>query len=483
MTPSAATEDRRFLGHPSGLAALFTVETWERFSFYGMQAILAYYLYFAAVDGGLGLPRKSAMSVVGAYGALVYLSTVVGAWLADRVLGAERTLFGGAMVIMAGHLSLALVPGVWGVGAGLVLVAFGSGALKTSSTVMVGELYSPEDRRRDAGFSLYYMGVNVGGFLGPLVTGAAQQRYGFHLGFGLAAVGMAAGLCCYAVLRRRLAGIGTAVPHPLPAGQRGRWVAGAAGVACVVALAASTGLLRPSNLASVTAVITALVAAGYFAHILRSSQISHGERRRVWAFLPLFAASVVFWSLYQQQFTTVAAYSQSRLNRSVFGWEVPAAWVQSINPVFIIVFAGLFAALWTALGDRQPSAPVKFALGTALMGVAFLCFLPMAGGGPGSAPLLGLVGILLLFSFAELMLSPVGLSLATRLAPRAFHSQLVALFFLSVALGTALSGVLAGFYDESHERPYFLSLGLASLVAGGAIAVATPWITARMHGD
>ncbi|MFT3900081.1 MAG: oligopeptide:H+ symporter [Gordonia sp. (in: high G+C Gram-positive bacteria)] len=478
---TAPARDRRFLGHPTGLAALFTVETWERFSFYGMQAILAYYLYYSAADGGLGLPRDSAMSVVGAYGALVYLSSVVGAWLADRVLGAERTLLRGAIVIMAGHVSLALIPGVWGVGVGLVLVALGSGALKTSSTVMVGELYAPEDRRRDAGFSLYYMGVNIGGFLGPLATGAAQQRHGFHLGFALAAIGMAVGLGCYAALRRRLGGVGLAVPHPLPAARRRQYLAGAVAVAVAVAIAAGLGLLRPSNLAAVAAVVTALVAATYFSHILRSPHVDADERRRVVAFIPLFVASAVFWSLYQQQFTTVAVYASERLNRSVFGAVMPAAWVQSINPVCIIVFAGVFAALWTALGDRQPSAPAKFALGTALMGVAFLCFLPLAGGGPNSAPLLALAGILLLFSFAELMLSPVGLSLATRVAPRAFHSQLVALFFLSVALGTALSGVLAGWYDPQRETPYFLGLGAASLVVAGVLAALVPWIDSRIR--
>ncbi|GAB11240.1 putative peptide transporter [Gordonia araii NBRC 100433] len=480
---AVAKRERTFFGHPWGLAALFSVETWERFSFYGMQAILAYYLYYSVADGGLGLERSSATSIVGAYGGLVYLSTVVGAWLADRVLGAERTLFGGALVIMAGHLCLAFVPGLGGVGAGLVLVAFGSGALKTSSTAMVGELYTADDRRRDAGFSLYYMGVNLGGFFGPLITGAAQHHAGFHVGFGLAAVGMAIGLIVYTVMRRSLGGLGGAVPNPLPAGGLRRALAGAVVVAVVVVVAAVSGLLRASNLAAVVAGVTAVVAAGYFAYILGSSKISAGERRRVFAFLPMFAASTVFWSLYQQQFTTVAVYADSRVNRTIFGWEIPPSWVQSINPVFIIVFAGVFAAVWTALGPAQPSAPAKFALGTAIMGVAFLCFLPMAGGGPNSAPLLGLIGILMLFSFAELMLSPVGLSLATRLAPRAFHSQLVALFFLSVALGTALSGVLAGWYDPQREVPYFLILGLASLLVSAAIAAASGWIKVQMRGD
>ncbi len=477
---ASPSPERRFLGHPWGLAALFSVETWERFSFYGMQAILAYYLYFEVTDGGLGLDRSSATSIVGAYGGLVYLSTVVGAWLSDRVLGAERTLFYGAVVIMAGHLCLALLAGLWGVGSGLVLVAFGSGALKTSATTMVGGLYEPTDSRRDAGFSLYYLGVNLGGFLGPLATGAAQRGAGFHVGFGLAAIGMAIGLIVYVVTRGSLRGLGRDVPDPLSAAQRRTSTTVAVVVVLVVVAAGTAGLLRAEWLAIVVAVVTGFAAVGLFAIILRSSHVDATERRRVIAFIPLFAASVVFWSLYQQQFTTVAIYAAERLDRNVLGWEVPAAWVQSINPVFIIVFAGVFAALWTTLGTAQPSAPAKFAMGTGLMGVAFLCFLPMAGGGPHSAPLLGLTGILLLFSFAELMLSPVGLSLATRLAPRAFTSQMVALFFLSVALGTALSGVLAGWYSETTEVRYFLALGVASLSAGCLIAVARKWIDARM---
>nr|WP_228460768.1 oligopeptide:H+ symporter [Gordonia crocea] len=472
--------DRRFFGQPWGLATLFSIETWERFSFYGMQAILAYYLYYTVAQGGLGLDRSSATSIVGAYGGLVYLSTIVGAWLADRVLGADRTLLTGAVVIMAGHISLALLPGLWGVGIGLVLVAFGSGALKTSATTMVGGLYEPGDRRRDAGFSLYYMGVNLGGFLGPLATGAAQRGAGFHLGFGLAAIGMGVGLIGYVAMRGSLRGLGDGVPDPLPRSQRRRWIVTAVVAVVAVGAAAAGGWLRADRLATVVAVVTALAALGLFAVILRSAHVDATERRRVVAFIPLFGASVVFWSLYQQQFTTVAVYADERLNRSIGGWEVPASWVQSINPVFIIVFAGVFAALWTALGSAQPSAPAKFALGTGLMGVAFLCFLPMSGGGPGSAPLLGLVGILLLFTFAELLLSPVGLSLATRLAPRAFTSQMVALFFLSVALGTALSGVLARWYSADSEVPYFLTLGLASLAVAGLVAAATPWIRRGM---
>lgn len=213
-----------------------------------------------------------------------------------------------------------------------------------------------------------------------------------------------------------------------------------------------------------------------------SRRITAVERSRVVAFIPLFIASAAFWSLYQQQFTVIPIYADKRLDRDLFGWEMPVSWVNSINPVFIIVLAGVFAALWTRLGTRQPSTPVKFALGTAGMGVAFLLFLPMAGGRANSAPLLGIIGILLVFTISELLLSPVGLSVSTRLAPRAFRTQMVALFFLSIALGSAMSGTLAKQYSESNETAYFGILGVIAIVLGTALAAASRPVRKLMNG-
>ncbi|MCD7050808.1 peptide MFS transporter [Rhodococcus sp. BH2-1] len=480
---SQGTEsDRGFFGQPFALANLFGVEMWERFSFYGMQGILLYYLYYSVSDGGLGLDKAAATSIVGAYGGTVYLSTIVGAWVADRLLGSERTLFYSACLIMLGHISLAIIPGLAGVGVGLVLIAFGSGGLKANATSLVGDLYTPDDERRDAGFSIFYMGINLGGLIGPLITGWAQKNWGFHVGFALAAVGMALGLVQYTLGRKHLHGVGSAAPNPLPAAARPR-VAVIAIVAIAIAFAFSfAGVITAANLSEIVVALTIVAAVAYFAVILTSRRITPVERSRVVAFIPMFIASAAFWSLFQQQFTTVAIYADARLDRNLFGWEFPPTWVQSINPVFIIVLAGAFAALWTKLGSRQPSSPIKFALGTGIMGIAFLCFIPMSGGGPNSAPLLGLAGILLLFTFAELLLSPVGLSLSTKLAPAAFHTQMVALFFLSVALGSSLAGTLSQFYDESHEVSYFATVGFASLGIGVLLAVLTPWIRRLMRG-
>ncbi|WP_344427476.1 peptide MFS transporter [Pseudonocardia ailaonensis] len=483
--PPVATQrdpDKGFFGQPFLLTSLFGVEMWERFSFYGMQGIVLIYLYYSAEQGGLGVPQGTAAGIVGAYGGLVYLSTIVATWIADRALGAERTLFFSAIVVMAGHIALAVLPGLTGVGVGLVLIALGSGGVKGNATTLVGSLYAPDDERRDAGFSLFYLGINLGALVGPLLTGILADVAGFHVGFGLAAVGMALGLVQYSVQRRKLPAAASEVPSPLsPAARTRAIVLAAVGVVVIVVLAL-TGVLSADRLSLAVIVVSAAAAVAVFALMLSSDGVDAVERRRVLAFIPLWIASVAFWSLYQQQFTVLTIYSDQQLDRNLFGWEFPVGWVQSINPVFIIVLSGVFAALWTKLGSRQPSTPLKFGLAAAIMGVAFLLFLPLAGGGPNSAPLLAMVGILFVFTIAELMLSPVGLSVSTKLAPKAFRAQMVGLFFLSVALGTAISGGLAGLYSAQHETVYFGVNGAVAIVVGILVMASAPALRKLMEG-
>ena len=483
MTPTTTpAAEETFLGQPRVLANLSGIEMWERFSFYGMQGILLIYLYYSAEQGGLGIDRTEATSIVGAYGGLVYLSTILGAWLADRLAGAEAVLFASAAVVMCGHLALALLPGLLGVGVGLVLIALGSGGVKSTATTLVGMQYGPQDGRREAGFALYYLGINLGALVGPLLTGLLQTSLGFQAGFGLAAVGMALGLAQYAWGRRRLTGPARQVPNPLPA--RGRRLAAglaAAGLAGLVVLFL-VGVLTAARLADGVVAASCVATVAYFSLILGSRHTTRAERRRVVAFLPMFLASVAFWALYQQQFTVLTIFADTQLDRSILGWTMPVSWVQAINPVFIILLSGAFTGLWTALGPRQPSSPVKFSLATVIMGVAFLLFLPLADDRPDSAPLLALGGILFVFTVAELLISPVGLALATRLAPAAFQAQMVALFFLSIALGTALSGVLAGYYRPADAAPYFLTLGLVAVVLGLLLWALSPALR-RLMGD
>jgi POT family proton-dependent oligopeptide transporter len=476
-------QQRTFFGHPWGLANLFGIEVWERFSFYGMQAILIYYLYYSATRGGLGLPQASATSLVGAYGGLVYLTTIIGAWIADRLLGSERTLFYSGVLIMVGHISLAVLQGLSGVAVGLICVGVGSGALKANSTSLLGSLYKEGDRRRDGGFSIFYMGINIGALAGPLLTGLAQTRLGFHYGFGLAAVGMAIGLGQYALGRKNLrtAG-GREVPNPLPrSGIPKAMLVAVLGVAVVV-VAFATGLVTLANLARVVTGLIVVASIVLFVVILISPHISPTERSRVFAFIPMFLASFAFFALFQQIFTVIAIYAEQRVDLSVGGFSVPAAWAQSVDPVGIIIFAPVFAALWTKLGDRQPSSPIKFALGLLGIGVSFLLFLPMAGGNGRTSPALAVAAILLLFSIAELMLSPIGLSLSTQLAPRVFRTQMVALNFLSIAAGTAAAGVLAGLYTPANELGYFGITGGIALALAVLLAAGSPWIRTMMRG-
>lgn len=482
--PTSPASGRGFFGHPWGLANLSGIEMWERFSFYGMQAIVTYYIYYSMTDGGLGHSEADATSIIGAYGGGVYLSTILGAWVSDRIAGAARTLIGAASLIMLGHILLAAIPGMAGVASGLVLVALGAGALKATTSTVVGDMYDLHDRRRDAAFSIYYMAVNIGAFFGPLLTGWIWKLHGFHWGFALAAIGMALGITQYLAMHHRtLRGLGEEVPNPISAGMLPRYVLPGVAVAGALVIALGSGALPLRHLATVVSVLIGLAAVSLFGVILASPRITAVERSRVVSFIPMFLASVAFWSLFQQQFTVLAVYADKRLDRNILGMEVPPTIVQSINPFFIVLFAGVFAAMWTRLGDRGPSTPVKFAVGAGVMGLAFLGFLPFVGA--SRTPLLGIVAILFLFTMAELSLSPVGQSLATKLAPKAFHTQVVALFFLSVALGSSIAGWLATYYkadDPTAERTYFLVLGLGAIAVGAWMVALRSWILEMMSG-
>ena len=483
MTDVAAPRDTttRF-GHPRGLVNLFGVELWERFSFYGMLTILGYYLYYSVTDGGLGLPKTTATGIVGAYGGFVYLSTVLGGWMADRVLGMERT----AVLRRRGgdvrpHLA-ALIPGLTGVAVGLVLIGLGAGALKANASSLLGTLYSQGDPRRDGGFTLFYLGINIGAFAGPLITGLLQTRLGFHYGFGAAAIGMALGLTQYVLNRGNLGDHGRTVPHPLSREAFWRAAAVAAAVVGAVVVGFATGVVTLANLSQVTTGLILAASIAYFVAMLTSSRVDDVERTRVRAFIPLFVANAVFWSLFQQIFTVLAVYSDERINWSIFGWTAPSSWIGSIEPVWIITLSPLFALMWTRLGRRAPTTPRKFALGVIGMGCAFLLFLTMAGTSGRSVPVLVVVAIMGAFAVSELLLSPIGLSVTTQLAPNAFRAQMMALYFFSVGLGTAMSGVLARYYDASHEAAYFGIIGAVAVLVGLVVWVLAPRISALMEG-
>ena len=455
------------------LVSVAGVEMWERFSFYGMQAIMLYYLYHSATEGGLGIDRADATALMGAYGALVYLCTLGGGWVADRLTGAEKTLLGGAVILVVGHLVLALVPGIPGVTAGLLAVAVGSGALKASAITVLGVAFSDDEGKRDAGFQIFYLGINVGALLGPLLTGWLQASRGFHYGFGAAAVLMLVGLVNYLVTRS---------PHladrptdPLPPSSRPRLIAVAVGACAIIAVAVGTGWLNAGSAANVLLALTLGSAVVLFARMLRDSSLDAVERRKVAAFIPVFLASTTFWAVLNQTYGVFAVYSDIRLDRTVelFGavHEVPASWTQSLNPAYILILSGPAALLWAALGNRVGSA-TKMAVGVMISGCGLLVLLPFAGGGPGSTPFLALAAAVLVITCGELLVGPVGMSTTTALAPASYGTRFSALYFLTMAAGTAAAGVISRLYnpdDAAAERIYFTACGVTVIVIGATV--------------
>lgn len=472
---------KTFFGHPGMLANLFSVEMWERFSFYGMQGIMIFYLYYSVTDGGSGLVNETtAAGIMGAYGGMVYLLAIVGGFIGDRVLGPERTLFYSCILIMAGHVSLAVIPGAAGIILGLCLVALGSGGLKTNASALLGTLYSKDDPRRDGGFTIFYMGVNIGSLLGPLLTSFGWGLWGFHAGFLLAAIGMAIGLIQYALTRKNLPESAHELSAPLNKKEKVNYSVVLVVILAIIAVLILTGLITPDNLASWVMGFIALGAIALFTIILGDKKNTADEHSRVISFIPMWIGNAVFWALYQQQFTVMAIYSDTRLNWNILGMELKPSLVNSINPIFIIIFAPLFTIMWDKLGKRQPNTVSKFSLGIIGVGIAFLIFLTQAGN--MSVNVGWIVLILFVCTLAELAISPVGTSLSTKLAPARHRVNMVALYFTSVALGTVLAGWLGKFYSLETEVAYFTSLGIGTIIVGLLLWSMHKWITKRMVG-
>ncbi len=484
----ADAPQRGFFGHPRGLSTLFFTEMWERFSYYGMRAILLLYLYYAVTEGGLGVDESSAASLVGAYGASVYLTSVAGGWLADRILGARKSVFYGGLLIMFGHICMALPGGVPTTILGIALIVVGSGFLKPNISKMVGDLYTEQDDRRDAGFTIFYMGINIGALIGQIITGYLQVEMGFHWGFGAAAVGMALGLTQYVLGGRNLGQAGLRPQNPLPANAKGSVIARVVGItaAILVVLAGSfvLGLIGIDGLVNMITAIAIIMPIAYFTVMLRSTQITNIERDRLIAYIPLFLATALFFLLFEQQATSLVLVADQQTDTTVLGYEFPVAWFQSLNPLAIIIMAPIFATLWVKLGARQPSTPMKFVGGLVLIAASFLWIVLsgflMNSNGQHFALMLAMVFVIM--TAGELMLSPVGLSATTKLAPKAFASQTLGLYFLAPALGQALGAQIVKLYSAEQEGLYFGLIGLVTLAFAGLLAVGVKKIKPYMHG-
>ncbi|SDH19218.1 proton-dependent oligopeptide transporter, POT family [Lentzea fradiae] len=481
---STSTTDKGFFGHPRGLSTLFFTELWERFSFYGMKAILGLYLWTAVSEGGLGVDKTLALSVVAIYGTAVYMSGVAGGWLADRVWGGQRSTFYGGVLIMFGHIALSVPIGITGVYLGLIFIVFGTGLLKPNISTVVGGLYDKTDTRRDAGFTVFYMAINIGGFVSPLITGALADGVGFHAGFAVAAVGMAVGLVQYRLGRKYLRGSAAVPPNPLPPAEKGRVYGLIGGIAVAIGVLGVVSYLLGDveGVILMISVMSIVLPIGYFTVMLRSRKTLPEEKPRVIAYIPLFIAAAMFWLIFEQSASVIAEFADSNVDNHVFGWEFPVAWFQSINPIMIIALAPLFALLWVKLGDRSPSTPRKFAGALVLVGLSFVVmFFASSSAADGKVTPLWLVLMFLIMTAGELMLSPVGLSATTKLAPKAFASQTMSLWFLATSAGTGVAAQLVKFYTTSPSA-YFLTLGGAAVVLGGALAVAAPAIRKLMSG-
>ena len=451
-----------FFGHPRGLATLFFTEMWERFTYYGMRAVLVLFLVAAVAGGGFGIDDKTATAIYGLYTAGVYLAALPGGWIADRLIGAQRAVLLGGLAITLGNTLLAVSASPRGFYIGLVVIVLGVGMLKPNVSAIVAGLYPEGGARLDSGFTVFYIGINVGGVLGPFVTGLAQVYFGLRAGFAAAAFFMAVGVVQFYLTRKHL---GTAGAFVAAGGVRGAGIARqwlclwvAVGLSSLLLAAVVFGWIQvnPVGLAQAVSYLIAAMVVLYFLYYFTLAGLPPEERKRGVVLVVLFVGSVLFWSGYEQAGSSLNLFAERYMDRAV-GWlhfVIPSGWFQSLNSAFIILFAPFFAWAWIALARRNlnPSAPAKFALGVMLMGSGFLVMAAAAAIVASGSKVLPywLILTYLLHTFGELCLSPVGLSYYTKLTPKRFVGQMMGMWFLSLSLGNLVAGLIAGEFDANN---------------------------------
>lgn len=505
MSPATTPSRRELFGHPIGLYTLFFCEFWERFSYYGMRALLVLFMAAAIEEEGLGFTDADAGAVYGIYTGCVYLAALPGGWMADRLLGAQRAVWYGGIVIAFGHFVLA-VPSVYAFFLGLLFVVLGTGLLKPNVSAVVGELYAADDPRRDSGFTIFYLGINLGAILGPLVCGwLADDEIGFgwHAGFAAAGVGMVLGLVQYRVMRPLLGGAGQ---HPSAdtATEVGRrearqsWTL----VGIVVAVLALFVLLLMAQVVRLDAPFVAQlltgiiigVAALYFGWLLAFGRLTDVERDRVIVIIVLFLGAAVFWAGFEQAGSSFNLFAERYTLKELAGIDIPAAFFQSLNPFFIVTLAPLFAMLWVALAKRklEPATPTKFAMGLIGVGLGFVVMMGAAtyvaqapDGADARVLPTWLTITYLVHTLAELTLSPVGLSATTKLAPRRFVGQMMGIWFLGAALGSVVAGLIAGELsgaDRGAMPGLYLRVAVVTCGAGLLLLALSKRVQRLMHG-
>jgi POT family proton-dependent oligopeptide transporter len=475
--------DTRWFGHPRGLSTLFFTEMWERFSYYGMRALLVLFMTNAVATGGMGMDDVTATAIYGLYTAAVYVVALPGGWIADHLLGLRRSVFWGGTVIAAGHFTLA-IPNVSAFYTGLTLIVIGTGLLKPNVSAMVGDLYPEGGARRDAGFSIYYMGINVGGFLGPLVCGYLGEAVDWHLGFGAAGVGMVLGLIQYSLGGRHLGNAGELRPEMALPAQRAaagrallRTLEAVVGLGLIAATLQAMGAIRLSLVGFVdwTGLFIVSLAGAYLLYVVLFGGLTTVEKKRIGVIAVCFLAAACFWSGFEQAGSSMNLFADRLTDRIIGGWEMPASWLQSVNGVFIILLAPLFSALWLWLGSRSPSIPGKMGFGLIFLGIGF----SVLAWGSANATLENpvspswLIVTYFFHTIGELCLSPIGLSSITRLSPARYVGQMMGIWFMGAALGNLVAGRVAGLIESLPLPQLFGAVTMFSVGAGLVLLVFT----------
>ncbi len=472
-------------GHPRGLTTLFFTEMWERLSYYGMRSFLVLFMTASVATGGLGLSTAMAARVYGLYTASVYLASLPGGWIADRVLGLRKSVLWGGIAIMLGHFTLA-VPSETGFYIGLILIVIGTGLLKPNISALVGELYDKDDPRKDSGFSLYYMGINLGAFLAPLVCGTLAQTVGWHWGFGAAGVGMLFGLVQYVLTGNRL---GKAGKKPEKTAREGGFSLSFGGVLWLIGvglilIAMAGDLVFGLELSQLQRFVVLLVGSAVFmASLYVGGNFSATEKKRGFSIFFLFLVAALFWAGFEQAGSSLTLFADRMTANTALGMEFPSSWYQSLNPIFILIFAPVFSWLWIKMGHKQPSSPAKFSLGVIGVGLGFVIMVFAAQ--RASAGLVSpnwLLTTYLLHTLGELCLSPVGLSVMTKLSPQRIVGQIMGVWFLAAAIGNYMGGEIVGLFEALPLPQLFGSVAGVNLGVAVLVIALTPLVKRQMGG-
>ena len=485
-TPSK--QDRGLFGHPRGLPWMLNVEMWERFSYYGMRAILLYFITDTVARGGLGLSANSGQVILASYSAAVYLLAIPGGIFADRIIGPWLSTLYGGVVIMAGHICLSIpTPALaW---TGIVLVAVGTGFIKPNLSTIVGGLYDDDDPRRDAGFQLFYMSVNLGSLASPLVTGWLREHYGYHAGFFSAAVGMGVALIAFIYGRHKLSAFAFTVPNPIrPQERRSFILASLLTVVAAAALVSVLNVLTGSLLDAISAtmlIIPAGAALGYFVLMFRSPKVTARERTHLRAYIPLWIGAVLFFMISEQAAGKMATFAKDNTDGTIpwLGWAITPETYQSINPATIVILAPFIGWLFTRRAGRFPSTIMKFAISVLIIGgSAFILGygFQIWPGGAKLSPWWFLAVVFIIQTVAELFLSPVGLSTTSALAPKNFASQTMSLWLLTTATGQGLAGFIISRTENIANSTYYYGLGAVTVAVAIILFIVAPWTERKM---